>query len=135
MAGLRWIACAMLFALPSWAQPTEQSLAEAARFGALATLAPLCDLRDDAWAGDLRQAMIQSATGADVHDEVALLAAPGSDLATAALGYADVEALESFAEESPQKTCAALRSNPDLPGADARVQAWRARKLSGRPLG
>jgi len=114
--------------------PTEQGLAEVSRFGAVATLAPLCGLRDDAWAGDLRQAMIQSSTGADAHDEAGLRAAPGQELAVTALGFADIEATESFAEESPDKTCDALKANPDLGRADERVRTWRLRK-QGKPVG
>jgi hypothetical protein len=110
------------------AQPTEQGLAEVSRFGAVATLSTLCGLRDDAWAGDLRQAMVQSATGADAHDEAELRAAPGQELAVTALGYADIEATENFAEDSPEKTCDKLKANPDLGRADERVRAWRRRK-------
>ena len=110
------------------AGPTEQGLAEVSRFGAVATLATLCGLRDDAWAGDLRQAMVQSATGADAHNEAELRAAPGQQLAVTALGFADIEATESFAEGSPDKTCEALKANPDLGRADERVRAWRLRK-------
>ena len=109
------------------AGPTEQGLAEVSRFGAVATLATLCGLRDDAWAGDLRQAMVQSATGADAHDEAGLRAAPGQELAVTALGYADIEATENLAD-NPKKICDALKANPDLGRADERVRAWRLRK-------
>lgn len=112
------------------AMPSEPALREATRFGALATLAPLCGARDETWSEDLRAATVQRATGADVHDLDSLHAAPGHELAEAAIGFADTEALEDFAEEAPDATCSAVRANPDLPAADAHVRAWRIR--SGR---
>ena len=127
----RIVLFALCFAGAARAQtmgPTEQGLVEVSRFGEVATLSTLCGLRDDAWAADLRQAMVQSATGADAHDEAGLRAVQGQQLAVTALGYADIEATENFAEDSPEKTCDALRANPDLGRADDRVRAWRLRK-------
>ena len=113
----------------------EPSLADAARFGAIATLAPLCNLRDNAWSGDLRQALIQSTTGADAYNESDLRAAHGQQRAIAALGAADLEATERLAEETPARACESLRANPDLTDADDRVRAWRLRKRLGKPVG
>ncbi len=114
---------------------SEQQLAEAVRFGRLATLAPLCGLRDGRWAADLRQSAVQSATGADAHDASELQTAPGNEQALAALGFADAEALESFAEAEPAKTCGPLASNRDLQRADDIVRAWRERLQRGKPVG
>ena len=111
----------------------EAGLLGVARYCAIATLAPLCALRDQDWGEDLRQAMVQEATGADVHAADALRRAPGQQLAVAALGYADTEALEDFAEDTPGRTCDTLRANPDLGRADDHVRAWRQR--IGRPVG
>lgn len=114
--------------------PSGQSLADAATFGAVATLAPLCGLRDDSWSADLRRAATQNATGSPAMDDAALSHAPGNDLATAALGYGDMEALEDFAADTPAETCKSLRGNPALGKADAAVAAFR-RKRDGKPIG
>jgi hypothetical protein len=114
--------------------PSGQSLADAAMIGAVATLAPLCGLRDEAWSADLRRAATQTATGSSAADDAALSHAPGSDLAAAAIGYGDMEALEDFAADTPEQTCASLRGNPALGRADAAVDAFR-RKRDGKPLG
>lgn len=123
----RYILALLLQAAAAQAQPSEPALREVTRFGALATLAPLCGERDETWGEDLRAAMVQRATEADVHDLDSLHAAPGHELAEAAIGYADTEALEDFAEEAPGATCSAVRVNPELPTADAHVRAWRLR--------
>jgi len=115
------------------AQP-GQSLADTATFGAVATLAPLCGLRDEGWSFDLRRAALQAATGSAATTDAELLAAPDSGKAEAALGYADMEALEDFAAETPATACAALRANPALGRADAAVAAFR-RLRDGRPVG
>lgn len=108
------------------APPTGQSdLDLAIRRGGLATLAPLCGARDDHWAEDLRRAAMQDAAHAAAPDDPALHSAPGADLATAALGFAEAEALEDFAETSPQAACAKITADPGLPEADRRVAAYR----------
>jgi hypothetical protein len=80
----------------------EEQLSETLQLGTLATLAPLCGLRDDRWAEDLRRGAMQSATGTEARDDQGLRAAPGSSLAVGALSYAEAEALESFAETRPE---------------------------------
>jgi hypothetical protein len=114
--------------------PTGQSIADAATFGAVATLAPLCGLRDEAWSSDLRRAAMQTATGSAATDDAALSHAPGNNQVAAALGYGDMEALEDFAADTPAVTCASLRNNPALGRADAAVDAFRRRR-NGRPVG
>jgi hypothetical protein len=93
-----------------------QSVSDAATFGAVATLAPLCGLRDESWSTDLRRA-------ADSGNQIA-----------ASLGYGDMEALEDFAADRPDVTCSALRQNPALGRADAAVDAFRRRR-EGKPVG
>lgn len=124
---------AAILAGPALAQ-SGQNLADAATYGAVATLAPLCELRDEAWSSDLRRAALQSATGSTATDDDALRTAPGSGKVAAALGYADMEALEDLAADTPEKTCASLRQNPALPRADAAVAAFR-RLRDGKPIG
>lgn len=50
------------------------------------------------------------------------------------MGYGDMEALEDFAADTPEVTCAALRDNPALARADKAVNAFRRRR-DGKPLG
>jgi hypothetical protein len=114
--------------------PTGQSIADTATFGAVATLAPLCGLRDEAWSSDLRRAAMQTATGSSVTNDAALSQAPGNNQVAAALGYGDMEALEDFAADTPAVTCASLRGNPALGRADAAVDAFRRRR-NGKPVG
>jgi hypothetical protein len=114
--------------------PAGQSIADGATFGAVATLAPMCGLRDEAWSGDLRRAAMQTATRSAATDDATLSAAPGSNQVVAALGYGDMEALEDFAADTPEATCAALRTNPALGKADAAVDAFRRRR-DGKPVG
>lgn len=125
---LIWVTSAQAPAQPG------QGLADAATFGAVATLAPLCDLRDETWSFDLRRAALQAATGSTATSDADLLAAPDSGKAEAALGYADMEALEDLAAETPAAVCAALRANPALSRADAAVAAFR-RLRDGKPVG
>jgi hypothetical protein len=117
----------------------DQRVADAATFGAVATLAPLCALRNEAWAADLRRAAQQAETGSAATDDRGLSAAPGNGRAIAALGYGDMEALEDFAADTPAATCAALRTNPALGRADAAVETFRRRRDSkpsgGKPSG
>ena len=112
--------------------PDERQLADAIQLGAVATLAPLCGLRDEGWAEDLRRAAMQSATGTTAHDDPALLAAPGSGLAAGALSFAEAEALESFAEAPAEASCRPLAANPDLARADAAVRGFRG-QVAGAP--
>jgi len=114
--------------------PAGQSIADAATFGAVATLAPLCALRDEAWSSDLRQAAMQTATASTTTDDASPTSAPGANQITAALGYGDMEALEDFAADSPGTTCAALRKNPALGRADTAVERFRRRR-DGKPVG
>ena len=124
------IACASA----AGAQPSPPGLADATTFGAVATLAPLCGLRDEAWSADLRRAATQTATGSNATDDAGLSRAPGSGQAAAALGYGDMEALEDFAADTPDVTCASLRDNPALGRADSAVKAFRRRR-DGKPVG
>jgi len=114
--------------------PAGQSIADGATFGAVATLAPMCGFRDEDWSADLRRAAMQSATGSAATDDTTLSSAPGSNQVVAALGYGDMEALEDFAADTPEKTCAALRNNPALDRADAAVAGFRRRR-DGKPMG
>jgi hypothetical protein len=114
--------------------PTGQGIANGATFGAVATLAPLCGLRDESWSADLRRAAMQTATGSAATDDAGLSSAPGANQVVAAMGYGDMEALEDFAADTPDATCAALRKNSALKGADAAVDAFRRRR-DGRPVG
>jgi hypothetical protein len=111
-----------------------QAVADASTFGAVATLAPLCGLRDEAWARDLRRAAEQAVTGSKATDDATLSRAPGSGQAAAALGYADMEALEDFTADTPEATCAALKKNPALGKADTAVETFRKRRDS-KPIG
>jgi len=101
--------------------PTQLQLDNAVRFGAIATVGPICGLRDESWAGDLRRAELRRMgvqPGAATPGQLA-------DRAGAALSYAEDEALEDFAESPPQ-TCARLAHDPDLARADQMVAAFRA---------
>jgi hypothetical protein len=109
----------------------EPGLADAVHLGGLATLAPLCGLRDDAWAADLRRSLLQGATGTGRTDDSGLLAAPGRGQADAALGFADIESLEDFAEQAPAEACRKVASDPDLRRADAAVLGFRQRAGRG----
>ena len=103
------------------------------RFGRIATLAPLCSVRDDAWSFDLRRAELQTATGSTRSDDDALKAAPGSGQAIAALSLAEHTALEEFAEDSPARSCEGVRADGDLRRGDEIVRAFRAQRE--RPSG
>lgn len=109
----------------AWAQPSQDELL---RLGTLATLAPLCGVRDETWAFDLRRAELQDATRSRRFDDQALRAAPGSEQATAALSFAEDEALEQFADSPAERTCAPLANAPDLKRADEIVRAFRAQR-------
>ncbi len=121
----------VLLAAPALAQsadvsgPSQEELDVVVRRGSLATLTQLCRIRDGAWAEDLRKAAIQDATRAPTPDDDALRDAPGSDLASSALGFADSEALEDFAAAPPAATCGKLSHDPDLIDADRRVATYR----------
>jgi hypothetical protein len=115
-----------IIALSQSPGPTQEQLDKAVRFGAIATLTPLCDLRDPAWAADLRRAELQ-AMGVELAPRQSNPARQAqADRAGAALSYAEDEALESFAEEKPEVACARLAQNPDLATADRMVAAFRA---------
>ena len=110
---------------PAWAQPEGDELV---RMGRLATLGPLCEMRDEAWAFDLRRAELQRSTDSKRFDDEALQAAPGSKEASVALSYAEMEALEDFAETPPSHTCGHLARDPELGHADEVVRAFRAQR-------
>jgi hypothetical protein len=120
-------------ALPALAQPADQSVADAATFGAVAALAPLCGMRDEAWAADLRRAARQQAGHTEATDDATLTTAPNSGQVSAALGYGEMEALEDMAADTPAASCAALAKNPAVSRADAAVAAFRRLK-SGKPV-
>lgn len=126
---------ALFVAMPAAAQqPGGQSVADATTFGAVATLAPLCGLHDDAWSQDLRRAARQLAGPSHDTDDASLNAAPGHEQLGAALGYGEMEALEDFAADTPAVTCAQLRQNPALDRAEAAVRAFRALR-DAKPVG
>jgi hypothetical protein len=129
------IACVLCW--PALAQvpagPSEAALADAVRLGTVATLAPLCGMRDEAWSFDLRRATVMDVTNAPQPDDESLRQIPGGDLAVAALSHAEAEALEAFAETSPTNTCGPLAHDPDLARADRVVQAFRLLKAGGKP--
>ena len=114
--------------------PSGQSVANASTFGAVAALAPLCGLRDEAWAQDLRRAARQQGSGGQETDDSALNALPGHGELGAALGYGEMEALEDLASKSPPVACAELGRNPALARADAAVWAFRLLKAE-KPVG
>jgi hypothetical protein len=91
-------------------------------------------LREEAWSFDLRRSALQLATGSTATSDAELSTAPDSGKAEAALGYADMEALEDLAAGKPESVCAALRANPALGRADAAVAAFR-RLRDGKPVG
>ncbi len=129
----RLLLVAALAVFPALANAqTQRQLDTSVRFGAIATVGPLCGLRDGQWAVDLRRAELQ-AMGADI--------GPGPvdperqrlhDRAGAALSYAEDEALEDFASEAPDATCTPLAKDPDLARADQMVAAYRSG--AGQPL-
>ena len=110
------------------APPSQAELDDLVQLGSLAALAPLCGMREESWAFDLRRAAMQSATRPAGYEDPALKAAPGSDLAVSALSYAEAEALESFAEAPAAQTCGPLERNPDLARADRMVREFRAQR-------
>jgi hypothetical protein len=111
---------ALAFATSAIAAPSADQLAEVATFGGLAATAPLCGLRDESWAADLRRAALQSVAGVP--------ASRDANLAAAALGHGDMEALEDFAGRAPEASCEKIRTDPALPRADAMVGAFRGGK-------
>ena len=119
----------LALAEPAAAQTVSQAaLDDAVKLGTVATLAPLCGLREEAWSFDLRRATILDATKAPTADDHALATVPGSDLVTGALSFAEAEALESFAERVPAATCGPLAGSNELRRADALVAGFRAAK-------
>ena len=90
----------------------------------MATLAPLCGMRDEAWSFDLRRAALMDATLASQADDETLRRTPGRDLAAAALSHAEAEALEAFAEAPASNTCGPLADDPELVRADRIVQTF-----------
>lgn len=132
----RWAIPMLCLSIPAWAQtpgPSQAALNEAVRLGTVATLAPLCGLRAENWAFDLRRATILDGTRSTEPNDSALHDAAGSQNIVGALSYAEAEALENFAEASPAKTCEPLKIDPDLAHADAVVQAYRKLKSDMRP--
>ena len=70
---------------------------------------------------------MQGVTGTERTDDPGLNAAPGRGQADAALGFADIELLEDFAEQSPAEACRKVAADPDLRRADAAVLGFRQR--------
>ncbi len=114
------------------ASPSQAVLDDAVRLGAVATLAPLCGLRPEGWAADLRRATIHGATGAARPDDPALRAAPGSHLVVGALSFAETDALERFAA-APSEECQAMAIDPDLIRADTLVRDFQSLKQQIKP--
>ena len=114
---MRWLIGAavisMLAAFQAQAQPRSAALDETVTMGTLATLAPLCVMRDDSWAEDLRRATIAEVTGVKGKDDASLHDAPGANVVISVLGDAEHEALEVFTEE---------------PGGRP-ARAWRIRRI------
>ena len=131
------LAAACLVCGPSWGQaasgPSRAALEDAVRLGTVATLAPLCGMRDEAWSFDLRRAAVMDATRAPQPDDETLRRVPGRDLAVAALSHAEAEALETFAETPAPNTCGPLARDPELVRADRVVQAFRLLKAAAKP--
>ncbi len=131
------LAAACLACWPSWSQaasgPSQAALEDAVRLGTVATLAPLCGMRDEAWSFDLRRAAVMDATRAPQPDDETLKRVPGQDLATAALSHAEAEALEAFAETTAPNTCRPLAHDPELARADGIVHAFRMLKAGAKP--
>ncbi len=112
-------------ALPTAAaEQTESELAEVAQLGGLAATAPLCGLRDDGWAADLRGAAL-AAVPAETEQE--------KNRAQAALAHGDMEAIEDLADRSAPVACAALGRDPALARADDMVGAFRQRNGAANP--
>ena len=117
---------ALLIAAPALAAgPSQDQMADAVAYGGVAALAPMCGLRDEAWAADLRRSQIETATGTFRHDDAGLAAAPGSNLVVGALSYAETEALEDFAEAPASVTCGPLSRDGRLAHADEMVRRFR----------
>ena len=132
------LAAACLVCWPFWGQaasgPSHQAALEnAVRLGTVATLAPLCGVRDEAWSFDLRRAAVMDAIHAPQPDDETLRRFPGQDLATAALSHAEAEALEAFAETPAPNTCGPLAHDPEMARADRIVQAFRLLKAATKP--
>ena len=121
-------AALVMLAAQAWAQ-APGGTDDLVRLGGVATLAPLCGMRAQDWAFDLRRAELQSATGTKRFDDEALRAAPGRAQVELALGYAEMEAEEDFAG-SPLAACGKLAGNPDLARADDVVNAFRAQRAA-----
>ncbi len=113
--------------------PSQAALDDAVRLGTVATLAPLCGMRDEAWSFDLRRATVMDATRAQQPDDETLRRVPGRDPAVAALSHAEAEALEAFAETPESHTCDPLAQDPELVRADGIVQAFRLLKAAAKP--
>lgn len=111
----------MILWLAAVAPAAAQGLGDAAQFGAVATMAPLCGLRDEAWSDDLREAAFETA-------------AASQGQAAAAIAYGDMEALEDFAADSPAVACSSLAANPALRRADQAVARLRQQR-DGKPIG
>ena len=123
MRSLVAIMALMLWPALALAQ-TQQQLDNSFRFGAIATVGPLCGLRDLAWAADLQRAELRAmGVNPEAPDPAQRELAGRAD---SALSYAQDEALEDFAEAPPEASCGKLAHNPDLAQADGMVAAFRA---------
>ena len=128
----RWIIASICCATPASAQD-QAALDKAVRLGTIAALAPICGLREEGWAFDLRRATILEATRTTRPDDAALEHAPGSQIVVGAMSYAETEALEDFAEAPAAVTCGPLAHDPGLAQADAIVEAFRNLKAGTKP--
>jgi hypothetical protein len=115
-----------VFVLAQSPGPTQQQLDKAIRFGAIATIGPLCGLRDTQWGTDLRRSALQAMGAQAMGEKPDPARQKLADQAGAALSYAEDEALEDFADAAPEATCQPLAHNPDLIQADRMVAAFRA---------
>lgn len=109
-------------------------MADATTFGAVAILAPLCGLHDEAWAQDLRRAARERASGSKATADAALAGEADAARLGAALGYGEMEALEDFAADTPAVTCKALGGNAALGQAEEAVRRFRQLR-DGKPVG
>ena len=127
------LALCLLAPAMSQAAPSQAALDEAVRLGGVAALAPLCGLRAESWAFDLRRAAIFGATRATRPSDQALRDAPDSQMVVGALSFGEAEALEEFAKAAPAETCSPLKIDPDLARADDIVRAFLELKTNVKP--
>ena len=131
-AVLAWLA--LLIGTPLQAQTSDTGLAEAARLGGLARLAPLCRLRSEAWGLDLRRAALAEATGSLEANDQVIEMAPGSARVQRAIAEGESAALKELNQPNTEAVCARLRDNATLEAADRLVDRFRGRPRGGAPM-